>query len=469
MVEPFQKHEQIGWHVWGLAEDPTQDQPQPATAGGKKYRYSDLASDTSFAEATTTFTDGGCIRQWHPKLNRASWAVVASDADGNHAAASLGPVWATLPQTSQAGEICGLAAARQLARGVAKKVITDCITVVKAVTSMGQWKYKCKFYSGVLRESELEKGSSLLTSVEHVRSHQADGEHLPDLPEDELHAIIGNKAADEAATEGQYLHPPFDEKILAKAKRSYLMAKNILLLAARALPEWSACKQGGKKELREEILVQRSRNKHRRADLRQNASPSLLTADGGHFWIPFGSNGHRCAFCTAKAYNQKQKDSKSTEVCERDLGQLGAVIAKAPYTHHRLHWSIHQKLGIRVLSCSRCDAYATIAPKHLLDPCIAKVRKPNWERLSKGKFPTSRFGNTACLCKPIPADVPKIPAGHVNSATSCPGASGSLPASQGRKNTAGTESQGERRVKEHQTSTESSAEAGPNSSAAAGR
>ena len=170
-----------------------------------------------------------------------------ADANGEHTAAALGPVWANLPQTSQAGEVCGLAAARQLARGVAKKLYTDCMSVVRAAATAGAgWKRKAGFYAGVLRESEQEKGSEVLRDVEHVRSHQADSsEMLPsDLPQEEVVAISGNKAADEAATEALGMHPAFSEEPLAVSKKQFMMAKNVLLLAAKALPEWGAGKRG---------------------------------------------------------------------------------------------------------------------------------------------------------------------------------------------------------------------------------
>ena len=179
-----------------------------------------------------------------------------------------------------------------------------------------------------------------------------------------------------------------------------------------------------KTHLREEILVQRSIGKHQRAVSQQKAPQVFLTADGGHFWVPYGRKGHRCAFCSATAFNSKQKALKTASLCERDLGTLGMVVDNAAINHHKLYWSIHQRLGIRVLSCSRCDAYVTVAPKLLLEPCIPKAetaRRPNWDRLSRGKFPTSRFGNSSCYCTPMLAEIPVVaslggsPAAHCRS------------------------------------------------------
>ena len=141
----------IGW-----AQDPTKGLALPANDGDRKYRYSDLPFDQAIEQAAYLFSDGGCSKEWHPKLNRASWAVIAAGCNGEHTAACLGPVWRHLPQTSQAGEMCGMAATRQLAKGVAKKLFSDCSSVVKAVQKAGAWTRK-SFYAGLLRESEQEK------------------------------------------------------------------------------------------------------------------------------------------------------------------------------------------------------------------------------------------------------------------------------------------------------------------------
>ena len=248
--------------------------------------------------------------------------------------------------------------------------------------------------------------------MEHVRSHQADSSEMlrSDLPQEEVVAISGNKAADEAATEALGMHPAFSEEPLAVSKKQFMMAKNVLLLAAKALPEWGAGKRGGKKLYREEVLAHKSKRAHLKAG-QEAPLQQLLTADGGHFWLPFGAKGHRCAFCPVRATHTKQKLKRSTEFCARDLGQLGQVLARVDETQHHLHWAVHHRAGIRVLACSRCDAYATLSPKLLLEPCVLKKKKPNWERLSQGKFLTNRFGNVACFCKPFLTNIGIPPRG----------------------------------------------------------
>ena len=136
----------------GLAFDPSWQQPKPAESGNYNIVYEEggpsgeqVAAgeppqgnfEEAFAQCRYLFTDGGCTKTWHPKLNRATWVVVAGTEDGRHLAACTGPVWANLPQTSPAGEYCAMAAACQLAKGIAKHLIADFIAVVKVINRAG--------------------------------------------------------------------------------------------------------------------------------------------------------------------------------------------------------------------------------------------------------------------------------------------------------------------------------------------
>ena len=135
-------------------------------------------------------------------------------------------------------------------------------------------------------------------------------------------------------------------------------------------------------------------------ELKEESSSQLLR---GHFWLPFGQKGNRCAFCAVTASSDKQKRLRSQDLCRRDLAQLGNVIDKEEDNEHQLHWVVHNKTALRVPACSRCDAYATVSPKLLLEPCKPKQRRPNGERLAKGKFPTNKFGNVVRFCLPFRA------------------------------------------------------------------
>ena len=117
--------------------------------------------------------------------------------------------------------------------------------------------------------------------------------------------------------------------------------------------------------------------------------------------MAYENKGHRCTFCNTTAANRHTKDIFSAQVCERDLGKLGEVLVKAGNTKHNLHWSVHQKLGVRVLCCNKRDAFATVAPHNIFVACTPKAKKPNWERLAAGKFPTHGFGNFCLFSRPF--------------------------------------------------------------------
>ena len=178
------------------------------------------------------------------------------------------------------------------------------------------------------------------------------------------------------------------------------MAKNVCYLAALALPEWQRTAGAGKLQLREEVLVDRSRRKHQR-ELRSQRPPQppLLTADGGHFWVPCGASGFRCTFCSARA-SDRTKAAKSASPCKRDLGKLGQVIERAGETKHCLHWSVHQRTGMRVLSCNRCDAYATMTPKHLIRECVTRIPQTKLGSTLVGSIPQQQVWERSLLLPP---------------------------------------------------------------------
>ena len=245
------------------------------------------------------------------------------------------------------------------------------------------------------------KGGKLVNQATHVRSHQADSGHLPvGLTNEEEIAIIGNAAADKLATDALTMHPKFNNDKLKVAKKQYTMAYNVCHLAALALPNWKRLETTARLKLRPEVVEQRKQKRSNAMEL-VGRPPTLTPADGGHFWLQHGVH-YRCAFCPTRT-TAARKDKAATTKCPRDLGKLGIAIDQEAVHGHNLFWSIHQKSGMRVLACNHCDAYATMAPKNMLVQCQQRVRKPNWERLSSGKFPTTKFGNAKVMSLPVKA------------------------------------------------------------------
>ena len=175
--------------------------------------------------------------------------------------------------------------------------------------------------------------------------------------------ISGNAAADQLATDTFVAHPAFLPKRLALAKHDFHLAQQVCHLAALALPLWKQVEGSGKLSLRSEILEARARKKSSKPPA--VLEPLLTPADGGHCWLEFG-DCYRCCFCPLRT-TKKKRARDSTTTCPRNLGKLGEVLAKAKETGHKLFWSVHQRSGLRVLSCNICDSYATVAPKGLLE------------------------------------------------------------------------------------------------------
>ena len=86
----------------------------------------------------------------------------------------------------------------------------------------------------------MKEGWKLMANkAEHVRSHQLEGPDAIDIEtvdRDSRHRLLGNQLADEAAGEGQKMHPEFDPVLLALDRRAYKAAQQVVLLAAKVMP-----------------------------------------------------------------------------------------------------------------------------------------------------------------------------------------------------------------------------------------
>ena len=84
-----------------------------------------------------SFWDGSASRHPVEELRGTAWAVCFIDAEGNKQALISGLVWQHLPQTPQASEHVGAAAAIQTT-SKPTILVGDCLGVVKTINS-------CKF------------------------------------------------------------------------------------------------------------------------------------------------------------------------------------------------------------------------------------------------------------------------------------------------------------------------------------
>ena len=170
-------HEELKW-TRGILQHGEELLKPPVMTGGSKLEVCDEEQwEATRSDGMWWFSDGSCSREMDVSLNRAAWSVVFYNArTWEKAAVASGPVWATLLQTSQAGEFAAYAAARQIGKTMAAEQVgvTDCSSVVAAVNADVEdrlgWRKKC---AGVMRDTlEYESGAELKDML-NVRSHTA--------------------------------------------------------------------------------------------------------------------------------------------------------------------------------------------------------------------------------------------------------------------------------------------------------
>ena len=98
------------------------------------------------------FLDGSCSKEWHPHLDRASWAIAKLSEDSQRVVASLvGPVWESLPQTSPCSEYVALAALAQVASNPLQSYIDFSGAFAARQKEVGSLLNNKSLYAGIFR------------------------------------------------------------------------------------------------------------------------------------------------------------------------------------------------------------------------------------------------------------------------------------------------------------------------------
>ena len=188
-------------------------------------------------------TDGSCFPHVIRGLSRAGWALVFFDPrSGALGVAVFGHVWASLPQTAQAGEHVGLAALYGFLehQGLTSKVAyVDCKSVAN-LPSAPLAKQLCHTarYAGVRRSSLVRRHTHLVADVRWTPAHRSE-EQIARLEGEDMHIARANAYADELAKRGAKLHPPQSDQIMKDIEREAKACKIVLQLAAKILPLFS--------------------------------------------------------------------------------------------------------------------------------------------------------------------------------------------------------------------------------------
>ena len=204
----------------GLTRDPSYGQPQPAVEG------SDFAGDPqAAAQAKHLFSDGIAFHYFHPKLDRAGWALGAIDEEsGALIGVVYGPVEHPMAQTSPVAEMVALGSGtlslipdRSVANLQALYIGADNLTVVDLINKPPRpLELRRLANAGLAREIITSKSFSMIHSSYHIRSHQLDKnpDLVNNLPWKDLFHIRGNDMADEWADRGREMHEPLNKELL---------------------------------------------------------------------------------------------------------------------------------------------------------------------------------------------------------------------------------------------------------------
>ena len=150
-----------------------------------------------------------------------------------------GPVWASLPQTSQAGEHAGLAGLLDLVhhhKHEVDKVHIDC----KSVADLGSSPYWKQLrpsakYAGMRRTSHVKQQVHPDLQYLWTKAHRTK-EELAVLSGPEKAIADANNIADELAKRGAGQHPDQLHDVQKQVEREVSIATFVLKLAARVLP-----------------------------------------------------------------------------------------------------------------------------------------------------------------------------------------------------------------------------------------
>ena len=189
------------------------------------------------SDAKIICPDGSAVRHPIAELSRAAWAFAGMRAGEDQPAFVVqGPVWAGLPQTSQAAE--------QVAAAMIPKFVTwnwsgypDCQAVVSVCSKDTVRQLHSKaMYAGVRRYALQQPGAETMVAMEHVPAHRS-LEVIRELDHQKRSVGMGNYHADLSAKHALGLHPkptPDIEKdielLVGRARVIMRVIANVLVL-----------------------------------------------------------------------------------------------------------------------------------------------------------------------------------------------------------------------------------------------
>ena len=237
---------------------------------------------------------------------------------------------------------------------------------------------------------------------EHIRSHQLDGEDGADLlrsaPDTLRHRLLGNKAADEYASEGLSMHPPLDSELLKIDSLAFRAAQCVAKLAAKIMPLHPARTR--------HVRLERPSPPDRHADLPDDRPPLLVASppqDGlpdlifRHDWFRIDGqmSSWRCISCGAVAtpgtpLPPKDGVCKGKPIAIHDVGRGHRLIQYLPMPSCDM---------VPFFACELCHKTGR-TKSSFSQECTASPTKSTtcaFRRLERGLHPHSRWGAAVCF------------------------------------------------------------------------
>ena len=375
------------WARVGLATDPSRTVPRPASEGDTFWHRDGSTLQAFFAGGGDFYLDGSCAKEWHPSLNRASWAIVRVDNDGVLEGSLSGPVWGNLPQTSPCAEFVAYAAAAQHAQPHTCLHV-DYQGVCTAHRSSNRLSFN-KAFAGVVRSAVTHDNWRNIRQVCKVKAHQ-DLFSLDMMSPQWLQAK-GNHLADAAAKSALGFHPGLGEldglKILAD------LAVKVCRLAAKVLPLWPtesghlqkvaplevrpppAHPSAGSKVAPVEVRPSPAHPPEDTHEHEHMGRPQSLGSDeASHLVIPlplhvfvWRHGVYRCEGCLMKATTEQGMLQRRGSKCPGESAAIARAVS-ADLGHKIFGFKVIPS-GEGLLGCIRCGAFCTSMPRALAKAC----------------------------------------------------------------------------------------------------
>ena len=200
------------------------------------------------------FADGHCSRTGFRGLDRASWALVQVNNDGDRLRSIRGVVPPDYPQTAQASEFFAALYAAQVCF-LPCTLYGDCLNVVNEYAKPSEeWGDEKMAYAGIMKQARLDNAPAKWDHFLKVKAHV---DLKSDLDTRSRFLAKGNDWADKEALKAEELHQPPDLQYKNDLEGTTKKVKSILKVLANVLPLWPLTKERHKRVVKEPVAAKK--------------------------------------------------------------------------------------------------------------------------------------------------------------------------------------------------------------------